>query len=80
MDEQGQRHALDPQRRYGVVLSDFLASGGDGFGMLRHGRLLATSPLSVRELTGDYIRRHSPLAVPHGKRIILYRANGQSPQ
>ncbi|WP_417035863.1 bifunctional metallophosphatase/5'-nucleotidase [Desulfovibrio piger] len=80
VDEQGQRHALDPQRRYGVVLSDFLASGGDGFGMLRHGRLLATSPLSVRELTGDYIRRHSPLAVPHGKRIILYRANGQSPQ
>lgn len=80
VDEQGQRHALDPQRHYGVVLSDFLASGGDGFGMLRHGRLLATSPLSVRELTGDYIRRHSPLAVPHGKRIILYRANGQSPQ
>ena len=80
VDEQGQRHALDPQRRYGVVLSDFLASGGDGFGMLRHGHLLATSPLSVRELTGDYIRRHSPLAVPHGKRIIFYRANGQSPQ
>lgn len=80
VDEQGQRHALDPQRRYGVVLSDFLASGGDGFGMLRHGRLLATSPLSVRELTGDYTRRHSPLAVPHGKRIIFYRANGQSPQ
>lgn len=80
VDEQGQRHALDPQRRYGVVLSDFLASGGDGFGMLRHGRLLATSPLSVRELTGDYIRRHSPLALPCGKRIILYRANGQSPQ
>lgn len=80
VDEQGQRHALNPQRRYGVVLSDFLASGGDGFGMLRHGRLLATSPLSVRELTGDYIRRHSPLALPCGKRIILYRANGQSPQ
>lgn len=80
VDEQGQRHALDPQRRYGVVLSDFLASGGDGFGMLRHGRLLATTPLSVRELTGDYIRRHSPLALPRGKRIILYRANGQSPQ
>lgn len=80
VDEQGQRHALNPQRRYGVVLSDFLASGGDGFGMLRHGRLLATSPLSVRELTGDYIRRHSPLALPRGKRIILYRANGQSPQ
>lgn len=80
VDEQGQRHALNPQRPYGVVLSDFLASGGDGFGMLRHGRLLATSPLSVRELTGDYIRRHSPLALPCGKRIILYRANGQSPQ
>lgn len=80
VDERGRRHALDPQARYGVVLSDFLASGGDGFGMLQQGRLLATSPLSVRELTGDYIRRHSPLTAPRGERIVLYRANGQSPQ
>ena len=80
VDERGRRHVLDPQGRYGVVLSDFLASGGDGFGMLRQGRLLATSPLSVRELTGDYIRRHSPLTAPRGERIILDRANGQSPQ
>ena len=80
MDKRGQRQALDPQARYGVVLSDFLASGGDGFGMLRQGRLLATSPLSVRELTGDYIRRHSPLATPRKERIILDRANGQSPR
>lgn len=80
VNKRGQRQALDPQARYGVVLSGFLASGGDGFGMLRQGRLLATSPLSVRELTGDYIRRHSPLAAPQGKRIILYRVNGQSQQ
>ena len=73
VDERGQRQKLAPQARYGVVLSDFLASGGDGFGMLRQGRLLATSPLSVRELTGDYIRRHSPLAAPQGQRIILHR-------
>lgn len=80
VDEHGRRHSLDPQARYGVVLSDFLASGGDGFRMLQQGRLLATSPLSVRELTGDYIRRHSPLTAPRGERIILYRANDQSPQ
>lgn len=80
VDERGQRQALDPQARYGVVLNDFLASGGDGFGMLRQGRLLATSPLSVRELTGDYIRRHSPLTTPRKERIILDRANGQSPR
>lgn len=80
VDERGQRQALEPQARYGVVLSDFLASGGDGFGMLRHGRLLATSPLSVRELTSDYIRRHSPLAAPRGKRIILYGMGGQNPK
>lgn len=80
VDERGQRQALEPQARYGVVLSDFLASGGDGFGMLRHSRLLATSPLSVRELTSDYIRRHSPLAAPRGKRIILYGMSGQNPK
>ena len=80
VDERGRRHALDPQARYGVALSDFLASGGDGFEMLRQGRLLAVSPLSVRELTSDYIRRHSPLTAPRGERIILDRANGQSPQ
>lgn len=78
VDERGQRHEFDPQARYGVVLSDFLASGGDGFRMLRQGRLLATSPLSVRELTGDYIRRHSPLMTLQGERILLYRMNEQS--
>lgn len=80
VDERGRRHVLNPQARYGVVLSDFLASGGDGFGMLRQGRLLTTSPLSVRELTVDYIRRHSPLTTPRGERIILDQANVQSPQ
>lgn len=80
VDERGRRHVLEPQARYGVALSDFLASGGDGFGMLRQGRLLAVSPLSVRELTGDYIRRHSPLAAPRGKRIILYGMSGQNPK
>ena len=78
VDGHGRRHALKPQARYGVVLSDFLASGGDGFGMLRQGRLLATGPLSVRELTSDYIRRHSPLAAPRGKRIILHRMHEQA--
>ena len=78
VDGHGRRHALKPQARYGVVLSDFLASGGDGFGMLRQGRLLATSPLSVRELTSDYIRRHSPLAAPRGKRIFLHRMHEQA--
>lgn len=73
MDEDGKARPLDPQARYVVVLGEYLTQGGDGFQMLKEGRLLQKCSLNDQELAEDYIRRHSPLPPPETGRICLKR-------
>ncbi len=52
----GQR--VDPERKYRVTVNDFLAAGGDGFGILRDATERVGGPLDIEALT-DYIRAES---------------------
>ncbi len=74
VDEQGGTRPLDPQGRYTAVVGDFLAQGGDGFAMLKAGRLLTVCPQKDRDLVEAYIRRHSPLTSLRTGRIRLERS------
>lgn len=73
VNEEGRTRPLEPQSRYVVVLGEYLAQGGDGFQMLKEGRLLKKCPLKDLELVEAYIRRHSPLPPPETGRIRLQR-------
>lgn len=62
---------LLPQRKYRVVVSDFLSEGGDGFTVFTEGsdrRRLFRQDVDV---TIDYLRRHQPLRPPQPGRIVL---------
>ena len=62
---------IEPQRRYRVTVNDYLASGGDGFRILREARDRRGGPLDADALA-DYLRAHAaqePLAPDRRPRI-----------
>ena len=63
---------IDPARRYRIVTSDFLAAGGDGYGMLKN----MTEPVMTGRLISDMViegfRTESPLSVATDGRILRY--------
>jgi len=60
---------LDPGRTYRVAITDFMASGGDGYGLLKTKRAYKTgSPL--RELIVDTIRRQGRVNASKEGRIV----------
>ena len=60
---------LDLKARYGVILPDYMARGGDGYAMLEGGQPLPSpEPLDV-DVVEAYIRNHSPLPMPTAGRI-----------
>lgn len=73
VNEEGKARPLETQARYVVVLGEYLARGGDGFQMLKEGRLLKFSSLKEQDLAEAYIRSHSPLPSPETGRIRLRR-------
>lgn len=63
--------AVDPAGSYRITVNDFLASGGDGFRVLREGREAVGGPLDVEALT-TFLRRASaegPLQPDRNARI-----------
>lgn len=70
-DKEGRESPLEPQARYAVVLGEYLVRGGDGFQMLKAGKLRATCSQKEQEVVEDYIRRHSPLPPPEAGRVCL---------
>ncbi|WP_297218861.1 bifunctional metallophosphatase/5'-nucleotidase [uncultured Desulfovibrio sp.] len=78
VNARGESRPLDPAARYRVVLTRFLANGGDGFFMLRQGRLLAVCPLRDRDLLERYLARHSPLQTISTGRILLEGMTNQA--
>ncbi|WP_301000907.1 5'-nucleotidase C-terminal domain-containing protein [uncultured Bilophila sp.] len=69
IDAQGKAVLLDPNMRYGVILPDYMARGGDGYAMLGGGQPLPSpEPLDV-DIVEAYIRNHSPLPMPITGRI-----------
>lgn len=62
--------ALEPTRAYRVTMNEFLAQGGDGFGILKQGteRRVGLVDVDALEL---YLRKHPGLAAPAPGRIRL---------
>ncbi len=74
--------SLDPDKTYGVVINDFMASGGDGFAVLKTSPKTDTG-LSLRDLTMEWVKAHSPFTAPNPateKRIIVQNLPSQSQQ
>ena len=59
---------LDDAATYRVVISSYLAGGGDGFGVLTDAPQVARGPGDVPAL-GAYLAARSPLSPPSGVRI-----------
>ena len=55
---------------YRVTTNDFLAAGGDRFGMFREGRNAVIGD-NVRDAFLDYLRKHSPVAPRTEGRIVV---------
>lgn len=71
LNSTGAGEPLDPGKRYSVILTDYLANGGDLFAMLREGKELSSpEPIDV-DLLEAYLRKHSPLAMPATGRIVF---------
>ena len=70
MDEQGKVGPVAPENRYVVVLADYLADGGDGYAMLKEGNVVPSSEELVVDMVEAYLRKHSPLPMPKGGRIV----------
>ncbi|WP_078410149.1 bifunctional metallophosphatase/5'-nucleotidase [Priestia abyssalis] len=59
-------HELAPDKEYTVVISDYLASGGDGFTAFQQGKLIESGPLIVNALV-HYIQWKFPADMVHGR-------------
>ena len=73
LDEQGRATPLDPGAEYAVVLADFLADGGDGYDMLKHGMVVSSPDALVTDVVERYLGRHDPLTEPRGGRLVRKR-------
>jgi len=57
-------------RTYRVTTNDFLAAGGDRFGMFREGKNAVIGD-NVRDAFLDYLKKHSPVAPRTEGRIVV---------
>jgi len=57
-------------RTYRVTTNDFLAAGGDRFGMFREGKNAVIGD-NVRDAFLDYLRKHSPVSPRTEGRIVV---------
>ncbi len=62
--------ALDLSATYTIACSAFLANGGDGFDMLKNGKIIRKSEKKMMDYFIDYIREHNQISIPHSGRQI----------
>lgn len=58
-------------KNYGVIISDFLKDGGDGYTMFANSKVLFTFPGNDIDTVKEYITRVSPLYTPLEDRVQL---------
>lgn len=61
---------LDPAANYRVTMSNFMATGGDGYKTFTEGKELLTGPIDLDVLEA-YLRAHNPLTPPAQGRITV---------
>ncbi len=59
---------LDSERKYSVVMNEYLAEGGDGFTVLQSVKRTPTALLDIDALE-RYVKKHSPIRPNAEKRI-----------
>ncbi len=73
LDAQGRATPLDPEGRYVTALADFLADGGDGYAMLKQGRVVSAPDPLVADVVEQYLKAHNPLPEPRLGRLTRLR-------
>jgi 5'-nucleotidase len=68
---------LDPKKKYRVTVNSFLASGGDGFEVLKEGTDRKDGPLDIEALTA-YLGKNSSVGHPLEPRAALHRVGGDA--
>lgn len=64
--------AINDEKYYRVILTDYLANGGDSFSMFpKYARNRFEGPLDIDALT-EYVRMHSPINKPSLLRRIQF--------
>ncbi len=58
---------IKDKRRYSVAASAFVAGGGDGFSMLKNGKVLAKSDKKFIDFLLDYIKKEKAILLPEVK-------------
>lgn len=67
-----QYEPLDKNKVYKIVVNRYIATGGDGFGMLRHGALkIETEPIIDSDTLKDYIKFYQIIHPQTEERIIV---------
>lgn len=61
VDKNGKERPLDPKARYKVILSDYMANGGDDYAMLKNGEKVPSPDPIITDLIEEYITKHSPI-------------------
>lgn len=70
LDEKGTATPLNLKARYAIVTIEYLVRGGDGYEMLKGGKVITSpEPIDIT-VVEDYLKKHSPLPRPEGERII----------
>ena len=75
VDEQGKASPLELDAYYGVIVSDYLARGGDGYEVLKKGRILPSPDPMDADVVEAYLRAHTPLSLPEAGRIVRVEQN-----
>ena len=70
LDEKDTATSLDPKAHYGIIITDYLARGGDAYEMLKNSKVIPSpEPIDIT-VVEEYMRKHLPLPQPKGERII----------
>lgn len=70
VDAKGKTAPLSLKGRYGVIVPEYLARGGDGYEVLKSGKVLPSPDPIDLDLVESYLRAHNPLARPAAGRIV----------
>ncbi|MDA3792250.1 MAG: 5'-nucleotidase C-terminal domain-containing protein, partial [Elusimicrobia bacterium] len=61
-DKDGEKMEIDPEQEYKIVTNSFLSGGGDGYTVFENGAEIKGTPILLRDLHIEYIKKNSPIS------------------